>query len=70
MKALFLAAPVLAPTGVPPHIVLRERMLTGTQVCAEYTTATAPRQPNLSCVDASQVRQWILANAKADEACE
>ena len=36
-------------------------------VCAEYTSTSAPRQPNRSCFEAAKVREWILANAPENQ---
>lgn len=59
---------LLLPPSSPAPVVLRER---GEQraVCVEYTTASAPRQPNRSCVEADRVRAWILQNGRT-ESCE
>lgn len=75
MKALYLAF-ALWLTGVvvtfalseaPPRYVIPERVVQGSLICAEYTSASAPRQPNRSCVDAAIVKVWLLQNGRADE---
>lgn len=60
---------VTANPVTPPKVILRERMPTDSMVCAEYSTPSTMRHPNRSCVEASRVRLWILANGKPADEC-
>lgn len=68
VAAIGLVASVIVALGqerhATPPIVLKERHPGDLVVCAEYTTDTAPRQPNRSCVDVNVVREFLLRNAE------
>jgi hypothetical protein len=62
-----LALAGFAAADTPPRYVIPERVVQGSVICAEYTSASAPRTPNRACVDAATVKAWLLANGRADE---
>lgn len=64
--AVWLAA-TFAVADTPPRYVIPERVIQGAEICAEYTSASAPRTPNRTCIDAATVKVWLLRNGRADE---
>lgn len=66
MRLLVCIAALIGTAFAPePTIVLAEHP--HGLVCAEYTSPSAPREANRSCVEAAQVRAWILMNGRPDE---
>jgi hypothetical protein len=64
---LSIVGMAFVPPAKPAPIVIRELRTTDLMVCAEYTTPTAPRKPNRSCVPAAAVAGWILQNGRLEE---
>lgn len=66
---ILIAAYVYADAPTLRRTVIHERGEGDHLICAEYTSSSAPREPNRACVDASKVRDYILRNAEPAE-CE
>lgn len=72
MKLITVFAVIAALDGVavkPPRYVIPERVIDGAVICATYTSASAPRQPNRACVDMREVKAWILKNGRPADDC-
>lgn len=69
MKRLALVA-VLATQATAPKPLVIPLKAHNLIVCAEYLSDGAPRHVQRSCVDASRVREWLLANGRPSDSCE